>query len=125
MYNAHVDVVRVPHEFVHSIEAVEGLQLEVTEMQTQLKRAGEDREKQNKDFQMTIMDQRETQKLLQQALNVLQSFYAKKAKVASLIQQPAGFKEYSKNAGAGGVMGLLEQIMSDAVTSEERACRTL
>lgn len=102
-------------------EAVEGLQLEVTEMQTQLKRAGEDREKQNKDFQMTIMDQRETQKLLQQALNVLQSFYAKKAKVASLIQQPAGFKEYSKNAGAGGVMGLLEQIMSDAKAMEKEA----
>merc|ERR1719316_2419193 len=54
-------------------------------MQTQMKRAGEDREKQNKDFQLTIMDQRATQKLLQQALTVLKSFYSKKA--ASLLQR--------------------------------------
>merc|ERR1719486_512355 len=39
-------------------EAIEGLKSEVAEMQTQLKRAGEDRELQNKEFQMTISDQR-------------------------------------------------------------------
>ena len=34
-------------------------------VKVQLKRAGEDREKQNKEFQMTVADQRATQKLLQ------------------------------------------------------------
>merc|ERR1719482_1765219 len=33
---------------------------DISEMQTQLKRAGEDREKENADFQMTIQDQRAT-----------------------------------------------------------------
>merc|ERR1719215_1056203 len=49
-------------------EAIETLKAEIAEMQVQLKRAGEDREKQNKEFQMTVADQRETQKLLKAAL---------------------------------------------------------
>merc|ERR1712050_153633 len=72
-------------------EAIETLKGEIAEMQVQLKRAGEDREKQNKEFQMTVADQRETQKLLKAALNVLQDFYGKKTTAASLVQkQPAG-----------------------------------
>merc|ERR1719473_326767 len=61
---------------------LETLKAEIAEMQVQLKRAGEDREKENKEFQTTVADQRATQKLLQQALNVLKSFYDKKAKTA-------------------------------------------
>merc|ERR1719218_467631 len=49
-------------------KAIEGLKAEIAEMQVQLKRAGEDREKENKEFQMTVADQRATQKLLAQAL---------------------------------------------------------
>merc|ERR1740127_448915 len=52
-------------------EAIETLKAEIAEMQVQLKRAGEDREKENKEFQMTVADQRATQKLLQAALVVL------------------------------------------------------
>merc|ERR1719506_3512451 len=110
-------------------EAVEGLQSEISELQVQLKRAGEDREKQNKEFQMTIADQRATQKLLAQALNVLKGFYSKKAK-AALLQldvagppPPPGFEAYKKNAGAGGVMGLIQQIINDAKAMEAEAIR--
>merc|ERR1719271_2267804 len=67
-------------------EAIEKLKAEIAEMQVQLKRAGEDREKENKEFQTTVADQRATQKLLQQALAVLKDFYAKEA----LVQEPAG-----------------------------------
>merc|ERR1712238_528754 len=80
-------------------KAIKTLKDEIAEMQVQLKRAGEDREKQNKEFQMTVADQRETQKLLTAALGVLQDFYGKKA--ASLAQQeplgpppPPGFEAY-------------------------------
>merc|ERR1711972_406309 len=66
-------------------EAIDALKPEIAEMQVQLKRAGEDREKQNKEFQMTVADQRQTQKLLQAALNILKGFYAKKAKAAVLL----------------------------------------
>merc|ERR1719436_223214 len=50
-------------------KAIEVLKAEIAEMQVQLKRAGEDREKQNKEFQSTVADQRETQKLLKAALS--------------------------------------------------------
>merc|ERR1712151_1276622 len=62
-------------------EAIENLKAEIKELQVQLKRAGEDREKQNKEFQMTVADQRETQKLLQAALRVLADFYGKKKRI--------------------------------------------
>merc|ERR1712157_199940 len=72
-------------------EAIETLKAEIAEMQVQLKRAGEDREKQNKEFQTTVADQRETQKLLQAALGVLNEVYQKKG--PALVQgnqEPAG-----------------------------------
>merc|ERR1719161_568412 len=60
-------------------KSIAQLQAEIAEAQTQLKRAGEDREKENADFQTTIADQRETQKLLNNALNVLKAVFDKKA----------------------------------------------
>merc|ERR1719331_2673910 len=93
-------------------KSIATLTSEIAEMQTQLKRAGEDREKENADFQTTGADQRATQALLTKALDVLKGVYAKK----ELMQlrshkQPAGFKKYEKSGGAGGVMGMIEQII--------------
>merc|ERR1711937_247063 len=59
-------------------KAIDTLKSEVSEMQVQMKRAGEDREKENKEFQQTVADQRASQKLLTAALNVLKGFYEKK-----------------------------------------------
>jgi len=109
-------------------KAIKTLKDEIAEMQVQLKRAGEDREKQNKEFQMTVADQRETQKLLTAALGVLQDFYGKKA--ASLAQQepvgpppPPGFEAYKNNGASGGVMQLIQQIISDAKAMEAETIR--
>merc|ERR1712072_66499 len=106
-------------------KAIDQLKAEVAEMQVQLKRAGEDREKENKEFQMTVADQGATQKLLTAALNILKGFYAKKAKAALVqMQEPAGpppppgFEAYKKNAAAGGVMGMIQQIINDAKAME-------
>merc|ERR1712078_318132 len=104
-------------------DAIDALKAEVAEMQVQLKRAGEDREKENKEFQMTVADQRATQKLLTAALDILKGFYEKK-EAAMLQQEPAGpppppgFKEYKKNEAAGGVMGMIQQIITDAKAME-------
>jgi len=110
-------------------EAIATLKSEIAEMQVQLKRAGEDREKQNKEFQQTVADQRATQKLLNAALEILKGFYEKKE--AALLQQepagpppPPGFKEYKKNAAAGGVMGMIQQIINDAKAMEADAIRS-
>merc|ERR1712217_373540 len=107
-------------------EAIETLKSEIAEMQVQLKRAGEDREKQNKEFQMTVADQRETQKLLTAALNVLSEFYGKKTAATSFVQKqepvgpppPPGFEEYKNNAASGGVVSMIQQIISDAKAME-------
>jgi len=64
------------------------LKSEINEMQVQMKRAGEDRELENKEFQQTVADQRATQKLLNAALEILKGFYDKKE--AAFVQQPAG-----------------------------------
>merc|ERR1719229_971370 len=107
---------------------IDVLKSEVAEMQVQMKRAGEDREKQNKEFQQTVADQRASQKLLAAALNILRGFYEKKAAFVQK-QEPAGpppppgFKEYKKNAAAGGVMGMIQQIINDAKAMEAEAIR--
>merc|ERR1711957_220920 len=112
-------------------EAIDQLKAEIAEMQVQMKRAGEDREKENKEFQMTVADQRATQKLLTAALNILKGFYAKKAKAALMqVKQPAGpppppgFEAYKKNAAAGGVMGMIQQIIDDAKAMEAEVIRS-
>merc|ERR1719449_261129 len=112
-------------------EAIDTLKAEIAEMQVQLKRAGEDREKENKEFQMTVADQRATQKLLTAALNILKGFYEKKAKAALLQKQepagpppPPGFEAYKKNAAAPGVMGMIQQIINDAKAMEAETIRS-
>merc|ERR1719515_202311 len=72
-------------------KSIAALQAEVAEMQVQLKRAGEDRELENQDFQAVVADQRATQKLLEAALAKLSGFYDKAFVQTSArkTQQPA------------------------------------
>merc|ERR1712190_25448 len=110
-------------------EEIENLKAEIAEMQVQLKRAGENREKENKEFQMTVADQRETQKLLQAALRVLADFYGKKKGFLQTKQEPVGpppppgFETYKKSAAAGGVMAMIQQIINDAKAMEAETIR--
>jgi chromosome segregation ATPase len=105
------------------------LEGEIKEMQTQMKRAGEDREMENSDFQKTVADQRATKELLTKALDVLKKVFAKKFLQLSAKQEPAGpppppgFKEYKQSSGAGGVMGMIEQIIADTETLEAEAVK--
>merc|ERR1719456_594769 len=108
---------------------IEGLKAEIAEMQEQLKQAGEDREKENKDFQQTVNDAGASVKLLVQALKVLKSVYKKSA--AAFVQSgaggdqapPPGFKAYKKSGGGGGVVGMIEQIIGEAKGEAAEAIR--
>merc|ERR1719420_1577735 len=111
-------------------KSIAALTAEIAEMQVQLKRAGEDRELENQDFQSVVADQRATQKLLENALGVLKGFYDKAfVQTSARAQQPAGpppppgFKKYEKSSGAGGVMGMLEQIIGETKTMEADAVK--
>merc|ERR1719313_946110 len=110
-------------------KAIETLKAEVTELQTQMKKAGEDRDKENKEFQQTVAEQRATQVLLTKALDVLKGFYEKEALLQVKKQEPAGpppppgFKEYKKSNAAGGVMSMIDQIIKDAAAMEAEAIK--
>merc|ERR1719263_808810 len=71
-------------------KSIATLESEIAEMQTQLKRAGEDREMENKDFQTTVADQRATKALLNKALGVLKAVFDKKFLQLGSTKQPAG-----------------------------------
>jgi septal ring factor EnvC (AmiA/AmiB activator) len=112
-------------------KAIETLKAEIAEMQVQLKRAGEDREKENKEFQTTVADQRASAKLLQAALAVLQEFYGKEKAAAMLQRQepagpppPPGFEAYKKSAASGGVMGMIQEIINDTKAMEAETIRS-
>merc|ERR1719146_47577 len=106
------------------------LKATIADLEIQLKRAGEDREKANSEFQVTVADQRATQKLLAGALNILKGFYDKAALVQTKSKQepagpppPPGFKTYQKSGTSGGVMGMIEQIIADAEAMEKDALK--
>jgi len=109
-------------------EQIDQLKAEIAELQVQMKRAGEDREKENKEFQQTVADQRASVILLSKALDILQGFYDK----AALLQQqqepagpppPPGFKEYKKNPQSSGVMAMITQIIEDSKAMEAEAIK--
>merc|ERR1719230_1678761 len=64
------------------------LKEQIEDMQLQLKRGGEDREKEHQEFQVVVADQRETQRLLVEALEVLKEFY--KDHPVTLLEVEAG-----------------------------------
>jgi uncharacterized small protein (DUF1192 family) len=100
-------------------------QAEVDETKLQMKRAGEDREAENKEFQETVADQRAAQQILTMALNRMKETYG-------LVQSepgeaapppPEGFKEYGQNEGGGGVIGMIQEIIDESKTMEMDALK--
>merc|ERR1719506_1370102 len=102
---------------------IDTLKSEIAELNLNMKRGGEDREKENQEFQLVVADQRASQKLLTAALDVLKGFYEKAALVQDGQAPPPGFNEYKKNENAGGVMGMIQTIINDAKTMESEVIR--
>jgi len=113
-------------------ELADGIQAaasEVSSNQIAMKQAAEDRQKQNKEFQMTVTDQQATQKILQKALDRLKSFYVKKGtgfvqsyQASSLVAPPPGLsKGYKKSGGSNTVMQMIGGIISESKTVEKDA----
>jgi len=97
------------------------LKSEISEMQLQLKHAGEDRELANKDYKTIVSDQRATQTLLKQTLDILKAVYAKKMSLVQKQEPPAAFKKHEKNKKSGGVMGMIQALIDESVTAEKDA----
>mmetsp|Transcript_146732 Transcript_146732/g.381384 ORF Transcript_146732/g.381384 Transcript_146732/m.381384 type:complete len:686 (+) Transcript_146732:102-2159(+) len=109
----------------------------VADMQEQMKRASENREGENADYQQTVTDQRLTQMILDKAHKRMQQVYA-------MLQQreepkpgaphihtsgnhtdpgngPARFTKYEQHAGGSRVLRMLETIMADSRKMEDEA----
>lgn len=106
----------------------------VAEMQEQMKRASENREAENADYQQTLSDQRMTQMILNKALDRMKQVYAflqSQQPGAPHIQTsgthtdpgngPARFTKYETNVGGGRVVSMLEEIIGDSRTMENDA----
>ncbi|CAK9038735.1 unnamed protein product [Durusdinium trenchii] len=102
------------------------LHSEISEMQKQLQLAGQNREKENTEFQQMVEEQRKTQGLLKEALKVLAKFYDKEAFLqgsSHAPEVPGGFKDYKANGKSFGVMTMLQQLVDDAAAMEAEAVR--
>merc|ERR1719265_104924 len=102
---------------------IESAKAQISETELQIKKASENREKENAAFQSVVSDQRATQAVLEKALARLRVFYKK-----ALLQKntedptpPVKFNAYKKNSGSSSVIGLLEQIVEDSKTVESEA----
>lgn len=90
----------------------------IKELHMNLQRASEDRKAENNDFQTTVADQTATIEVLHKALDRLATYYD-----AELIQTkqkqkkqtpPVPEMEYKPNAGATGVMSMIEKLIYEA-----------
>merc|ERR1740127_245846 len=105
------------------------LAAEIKEAQVQVKRASEDRELENKEFQQTVADQRATQQILKKALDRLKVVYGfvqtkvqhKQPEPGAAAPPPPGFSDYKQNSGAGGVLTMIQSVINDAKMMEKEA----
>jgi len=90
----------------------------ITQGQLDLQRASEDRQRENLDFQKTIADQTMTIEILLKAMERLAQFYdaqfLQKSKAAGKQTPPVAQAEYKPNAGASGIMSMIEKLIFDA-----------
>merc|ERR1719453_1108727 len=109
------------------------LRARIAEAQEEMKKASENREDENKEFQTVIADQRATQAILEKAKVRMEEFYKAKAAAASLLQKsahtgrrqqpPVDFGDYQKSSGANGILVLLDSIIQESKETEAGAVK--
>lgn len=103
---------------------IQSLEDEVAEMNKQTQLAGQNREKENKEFQTVVTEQRQTQLLLQKAMTSLKKFYVEENE-AAFIQAKSDdgepeFKDYKEHSSFG-VLSMLQKLIADAKAMEAEA----
>lgn len=111
------------------------LNKEIEEMKVQMSRAGDNRAKENADFQESVNDQRVTQAILQKARHRMAQKYefmqeepqpgaahtALSGTKTDPGNGPARFAEYKHSGGGAKVLALLDRIIADSKTVENEA----
>mmetsp|Transcript_55311 Transcript_55311/g.144235 ORF Transcript_55311/g.144235 Transcript_55311/m.144235 type:complete len:746 (-) Transcript_55311:37-2274(-) len=101
---------------------IQELKADEEAMEVAMKQAGEQREKENEQFQTEISDQRATANILKKALTRLKKFYTPELLEMHTHQQRElnRPKKYAKSAGAGGAIELIMKVIEDAEASEKQ-----
>ena len=86
----------------------------IAQGQMDLQRASEDRQRENLDFQKTIADQTMTIEILMKAMERLAQFYDAQLVQVHKQTPPVAQAEYKPNAGASGIMSMIEKLIYDA-----------
>mmetsp|Transcript_37589 Transcript_37589/g.90310 ORF Transcript_37589/g.90310 Transcript_37589/m.90310 type:complete len:692 (+) Transcript_37589:83-2158(+) len=106
--------------------SINQLDKEIDETQTSVKRAGEDRAAESREYQKTVADQRATQHILKFALSKLEEVYGK----YGFVQQPAAGEALSappaagtreQHSGNNQVMSLMQSIITDTKMLEQES----
>jgi chromosome segregation ATPase len=100
----------------------------ITDQKSAIKKASQEREEENKNFQTDLQAQRDMGGVLTKAFTVLKTHFDKSAKSsdASLVQVahkqptdlPGEFTPYKANAGKNAVLAMFEKIIADTKSSE-------
>merc|ERR1719265_3038839 len=98
-------------------EEIAALKASVLDAQVEMKKAGEVREAENAEFQVTVNDQRATQVILKKALDKLKSFYEKKA----FLQVADSERHTQKQPDA--IIMMIEGIIKEAKDIETKALK--
>merc|ERR1719159_721226 len=94
------------------IAALEAL---VAQTNVEMKAASENREAENKDFQVTVADQKATQAILTKAMERMKAFYG----FVQTNQPKQG--EYSKHGGGNLIVSMLGSIIGESEDVEKKA----
>jgi len=126
--NNKADLDEINTDLTNTLETladeIKTLKQEVADQEVQLKKAGIDRKAENALYQQSVADQRATVTILNMALDRMKKFYTPNALVqikshSAVAPPPPKPKAFEKSAGAGGVLQLLAQIISEAEQEEK------
>jgi len=105
-------------------EGIAAAKEEIARMEVEVKKAGEVREAENKDFQEEVTDQRAMQNILKKAMARLRMVYKQREAFEQQGEDPAPpaqFQPYKQNAGSKPVISLMEAIVRDSASVEADA----
>merc|ERR1719310_635156 len=96
-------------------DEIAALKAEVAQTNVEMKAASENREAENKDFQVTVADQKATQAILKKATDRMKAFYG----FVQTNQPKQG--TYEKHGGGNLVVSLLQSIIAESEDVEKKA----
>merc|ERR1719335_77082 len=111
----HAEIDELTAEITKLAQDITDLTHAIAEIDAAVKKATALREAEKAKNTETIGDAKEAQDAVTKAMEILKDFYAKAAEATALVQAPEIFDSpYKGNqAAAGGVIGMLEVILSD------------